>query len=203
MFKFFGLAVAALHLVAPPATPQPVLEAGVYELDRTRSSLRWKVTNPSLSNYTARFTNFDAILDIDPAKLGAAALAVTIDPKSLRTDFPFAETFDRELIQDSTFFNSVKFPKIDFTSTKIEQTSETSFEVVGILTLIGVPRPLIIDVTIAELREQQGNGSLALAFSATSTLKRSEFGIITRIFISDDVLLRIEGVLLRRSPPTR
>lgn len=201
MFKFLGLAVAALPFVAPLATAQSAFEAGVYVLDHTRSSVRWRVTNPSLSYYTARFTKFDAILDVDPAKLSSATLAVTIDPKSLRTDFPFAETFDRELIEDSTFLNSVKFPKIAFTSTKIEQTNEANFKVVGVLTLVGAQRPLTIDVTVAKQKEQQGSSSSALAFSATSKLKRSEFGIITRIFISDDVLLEIEGVLLRSSSP--
>ncbi len=199
MRRFLILAIAALPLVARAATAQPVLTAGVYLLDSARSSLHWKVSNPGLSNYTARFTRLEATLDIDPAKLQEAKLAVIVDPTSLRTDFPFAESFDKELIEDAAFFNSAKFPKINFASTKIEQTSETTFKVTGDLTLVGVTKPLTIDVTLTAPKEQPGNSKSALAFSATSTLKRSGFGIVTRIFVSDDVLLVIEGALTSSS----
>jgi polyisoprenoid-binding protein YceI len=199
MRRILLLAIAALPLVAPVATAQPLLKAGVYELDSARSSLHWKVSNPGLSNYTARFTKLEATLEIDPAKLEDAKLAVIVDPTSLRTDFPFAESFDKELIENVAFFNSETFPKIKFASTKIEQTSETTFKVTGDLTLVGVTKPLTIYVTLAAPKEQPGNSKSALAFSATSTLNRSGFGIVTRIFVSDEVLLMIEGVLISSS----
>jgi polyisoprenoid-binding protein YceI len=199
MLKLLIVTIAALTLAAPAATAQSApMPAGVYQMDRGRSSLGWKVKNPGLSNYTARFTRFEATLDIDPAKPENAKLAVTVDPTSIRTDFPFADRFDTELIEDADFFNSAKFPEITFASTKIERTGEKTAKVTGDLTLVGVTKQLIIDVTLDAAKEQPGNSKPALAFSATAKLARSDFGIVTRTFIADEVSLLMEAVFIKR-----
>jgi polyisoprenoid-binding protein YceI len=198
MLRLLIVTIAALTLAAPAATAQSApMPAGVYQMDRGRSSLDWKVKNPGLSNYTARFTRFEATLDIDPAKPENAKLAVTVDPTSIRTDFPFADHFDTELIEDADFFNSAKFPEITFASTKIERTGEKTAKVTGDLTLVGVTKQLIIDVTLNAAKEQPGNSKPALAFSATAKLKRSDFGIVTRTFIADEMLLLMEAVFIK------
>ena len=50
-------------------------------MDLAHSSLTWKVNHFGLSNYTARFTKFDATLEIDPASPQSAKVVVTVDPQ--------------------------------------------------------------------------------------------------------------------------
>ena len=50
------------------------MPAGVYNLDETHASLTWKVWHAGLSNYTARFTNFDADLDFNPQHCSPSGL---------------------------------------------------------------------------------------------------------------------------------
>jgi len=201
MLKPFIVTIAALTLAAPAAIAQSApLPAGVYQMDRGHASLHWKINHLGLSNYTARFTRFEATLDIDPAKPEAAKLAVTVDPTSIRTDYPFAERkdFDKELIEDADFFNTAKFPKITFTSTKIERTGEKTAKVTGNLTLLGVTKPLTIDATLNAAKEHPGNKKPALGFSATAKLKRSDFGMTTRAaFLGDEVTLLIEAEFIK------
>jgi polyisoprenoid-binding protein YceI len=60
-------AALAVSLAGPAfATGQPLstepltAPSGDYALDKTHASLTWRVSHLGLSNYTARFTNFDA-----------------------------------------------------------------------------------------------------------------------------------------------
>jgi polyisoprenoid-binding protein YceI len=196
MLRLLIVGIAAIGLAASAATAQSLpMPAGVYQMDRGR--LHWKVKNPGFANYTARFTRFEAALDIDPARPESARLTVTVDPTSIRTDFPFSDHFDTELIEDADFFNSAKFPMITFASTKIERTGEKTAKVTGDLTLLGVTKQLTIDVTLNAAKEQPGNGKPALGFSATGKLQRSDFGIVTRTFITDEVLLLIEAEFIK------
>ena len=189
------LVALALSSTAVPAEPS-MLPAGTYKMDRAHASLTWKVSHLGLSNYTARFTNIDATLDIDPAKPETAKLAVTVDPTSIRTDYPFADKndFDKELSADDKFFNTSKFSNITFTSTRIERTGATTATVTGDLTFLGVTKPVAIDVTLNGAIEHPMTKQPMLGFSGVATLKRSEFGMTHGIpFVGDDVKLLIEA----------
>ncbi|MFD1810432.1 YceI family protein [Gemmobacter lanyuensis] len=72
---------------------------GAYKTDPSHSSLVWSLNHSGLSRYTARFTGVYARLDWKPEKPEQSALTVTIDPLSVRTDFPWAEMgdFDAEI----------------------------------------------------------------------------------------------------------
>jgi polyisoprenoid-binding protein YceI len=201
MLKPLVVAVAALILCAPAAIGQSApMPAGVYQMDRGHASLHWKINHLGLSNYTARFTRFEASLDIDPAKPESARLTVAVDPTSIRTDYPFAERkdFDKELIEDADFFNASKFPKITFISTKIERTGEKTAKVTGDLVMLGISKPLTLDVVLNGAKEHPGNKKPALGFSATAKLKRSDWGLTTRApFLGDEVSLLIEAEFIK------
>ena len=65
--------------VATARAEPGTLPAGTYKMDPAHSSLTWKVNHFGLSNYTARFSRFDAILDIDPARPESAKVLVAVD----------------------------------------------------------------------------------------------------------------------------
>ena len=200
MFRFVTIALA-LALASPVAFAQaPADAAGTYAMDRTHASLTWKVPHLGLSNYTARFTKFDATLTIDPAKPEDGKLAVTIDPTSVRTDYPFAERkdFDKELTEDARFFNTPKFAALTFTSTKIARTGENTADVTGDLTLLGVTKPVTIAVTLNGAREHPALKKPALGFSGVAKLKRTDFGMSALVpLVGDEVTLLIEAEFVK------
>lgn len=201
MFKF-GLALAAaLVLATSPARAEPLeVPAGKYSLDPAHASLTWKVSHLGLSFYTARFTKMTAELDFDPAKLDAAKVSVSVDAASVRTDYPFADKkdFDKNLSMGEEWFNAGEHPEITFVSTGVEMTGENTAKVTGDLTLLGVTKPVTLDVTLNKaMKEQPFAKKPALGFSGTATIKRSEFGMIKYVpMIGDDVQLLIEAEFL-------
>ena len=196
---------AAETTAGPAEAPAPELgPAGTYDLDPTHASLTWQVNHFGLSNYTARFTGISGTLEFDPEDLSASVLDITVDPASVETDFPGDfkashpdspfDTFDQEISESDAYFNSAAFPAITFKSTEVTTTGHNTGTVTGDLTFRGVTKPVTLDVLY------NGTASFPWApdqpkigFSATGSLKRSDFGMDILVpSVSDEVDLLIE-----------
>lgn len=173
------------------------MPAGTYKLDKTHASLIWKVSHIGLSNYTARFTDFDTTLDFDPQNIEASKVSATINPTSIETDYPYPEKkdFDKKLIENEEWFNAKSFPEIKFESTDIKKTGKTTGTMTGNLTFLGVTKPVTLDITFNGAYEKQPfSQKPALGFSANGTIKRSDWGFSTYVpNIGDDVQIQIEA----------
>lgn len=163
----------------PAAASDAPVPAGEYTLDLSHTSLLFRVNHLGFSMYTARFTGISGELQFDPNNLEDASLRVTVDARSLETDFPTPEEvdFDQEL-QGEAWLNTSRFPEMTYVSNGIEQTGEDQITVTGDLTLRGVTRPVELTVNY--------NGGYAghpmdpnarIGFSASGELMRSDFGV--------------------------
>jgi polyisoprenoid-binding protein YceI len=168
---------AAAAPVAPKATDLP---AGTYRLDKSHASVNFRIDHLGLSRYTARFTGMDATLELDPKRPQASSVAVTIDARTLQTNYPDAETLDFDAqLTGPDWLDAKRFPEITYRSTAVELTGPDTARITGDLTLHGVARPVVL--------EAKFNGGYAsnavdpsgsrVGFSAQGTLRRSEFGI--------------------------
>lgn len=192
------MSVSVLAAPAKKMGPMPSdAPSGTYKVDPTHASVIWKVNHMGLANYVSRFTKFDAEIKYDAANPGNSSVSVSIDPKSVRTDFPYVdkEDFDKKLATSDKFFNGDKFPDIKFVSTKLVKTSATKGKLTGNLTMLGVTKPVVLDVTLTgAMKEHPFTKKAALGFSATGTVKRSEYGMSYGVpMIGDDVMLDING----------
>lgn len=191
-----GMAIAPAH-AQMPMTDYSDMPAGVYTLDETHAMLIWRVSHLGLSNYTARFTKFDADLRFDPANPENSSLTATVDPTSIETDYPYPEEkdFDAKLVEGEEWFNAINFPEITFQSTVITRTGENTGAMTGDLTFLGVTKPMTLDVTFnGAMAEQPFSKKPTLGFSATGTINRSEWGMATYVpTIGDEIELLIEA----------
>ena len=182
----------------PAASTAPV-PAGEYKLDKSHASLLFRVSHLGFSQYTARFSRFDAQLKFDPANLPASSVNVTVDPRSIDADGA-PEGFMATLA-GAQWLDADKFPQMTYRSTKVERAGKNGMRIHGELTLHGVTRPVTLNATY--------NGGYAghpfdpnarIGFSAKGTLKRSDFGIAygipapgTTMGVSDEVEIAIES----------
>jgi len=168
--------------------------SGTYVSDPAHTSVTWRIGHFGLSKYTARFAKVEARLRWDHANPKKSTLAVEIDPRSVRTDFPSPERedFDRKIGQTKDFLAD---KPIRFVSEEIVVTSPNSGRVAGYLTFRGKTRPATLDVVF--------NGSIAehpiekvpkLGFSASMTIKRSAWGLtFAPTALSEDVEVSVEA----------
>lgn len=169
------LAAAARAQVPPPST-EPIPK-GAYTLDKAHSSLLFRVDHLGFSHFTGRFTRFEAKLDFDPQKPGAARVEVSIDPRSISSDNA-PEGFLDTLATSKDWLDAGEYPQMKFVSRDVEVVSPTDLRVHGDLTVRGVTRPIVLAARF--------NGGYAghpfdpaarIGFSAEGSFKRSDFGV--------------------------
>lgn len=182
---------------AGAAAPQP--PAGQYYMDKAHTSVTFRVNHLGFSKYTARFSRVDGKLQFDPKTPTAMLVEATIDPTSLELNAPPAG-FHEELMGKG-WLDAAQFPQITFRSTKVELAGPHAAKVTGELTLHGVTRPVVMEVTYNGGYPPNAfdPGGARIGFSAHGVLKRSAFGVSSGIpaagsnmGVSDDVDFTIE-----------
>ena len=90
-----------------------------------------------------------------------------------------------------------------FRSTPVERVSDDGFKATGDLTIRDVARPVVLDVS-AGGHATDPWGNERLGFSATTTIKRSHFGLTWNqileaggVAVGDDVKIAIDAELLK------
>ncbi len=181
------MAAAAL-LSVPLATTANA--ADTYTLDPTHTTVIWNATHMGFSKPHGLFPLVEGTLQLDEANPEASKLDVTVPTTKLTTGIP---KFDDHL-KNADFFNVEKFPTATFKSTKIEKTGDKTAKVTGDLTLVGVTKPVTLDVTFNQKKPNPMSQKETVGFSATGVIKRSEFGINYAVpNVSDEVPLIIEA----------
>ena len=93
-FATYVLAAAGLALTLPlgaqpmqkPGAPNPALvKAATYKVDRGHTLVKWSVDHMGLTPYYGLFGDVSGSLTIDPAKLSAAKVDVTIPVAKITT----------------------------------------------------------------------------------------------------------------------
>lgn len=192
--RTLACAVVAFGLAQPAAAqsekaPGLTLQSGKYLLDKSHASVTFKVKHLGFSYYTGRFNDIDATLTLDGSAPEKSTLEVTVKPGSVDTN---NQTLEEKLKKEDAF-NVEKFPVATFTSTSIVKTSETRGKVTGNLTLLGVTKPVELEVSLNGKGTNPFIKKETVGFSATGTIKRSDFGMtVWDKAVGDEVKLLIE-----------
>ena len=182
----------AVAYAAPDANPAN-MPAGSYVLEKTHASINAKVMHHGYAFYHFRFDKFDASYDYDPKNPTASKVVVTVDTKSMNTGLAKA---DKEFPVE--FLAADKHPTATFKSNKITITQGNKGTMAGDLTLGGVTKPVTLDVTFNGAGKDMW-GAMRSGFSATTTIKRSEFGLTKYVpAIGDEVALAIEVEFVKK-----
>lgn len=204
--SLLALSLIACGAPTQPAPEQPPAEtavahtapAGAYTLDNAHGSLIVRVTHMAYSNFTARFTTWDASLNLDPATPENSSINVTIDPRSIASDNAPAGFVN---VMRNDFLQAPAHPEITFRSTRVERTGPNTANITGDLTLLGVTKPVILEARFNGgydgMPVYDPNGRVG--FSAHGSFDRSEFGMTyglppegTNLGVGDRVDLVIE-----------
>ncbi|MBA4798931.1 MAG: polyisoprenoid-binding protein [Rhizobiales bacterium] len=187
---FFLLAPVPVVLAAPADTAP----TGVYVTDPAHTSLTWKISHFGLSNYTARFTGLEARLDWNAERPEASTMTVSVDPLSVRTDFPHPEVedFDGKIGGNADFLAA---KPISFKTRSITMTGEGTATVLGDLTFRGETHPASLDVRFnGSVAEHPMDKKPRLGFSATGVVHRTDWGLGFAVpALGEDVDLMIEA----------
>ena len=188
----YGAALAALALsTAAHAAGDPAsVKAGSYALDPNHARVQFTVSHMGFSEWYGEFAGAKGALTLDPANLASAKVDVTIPVASVSTT---NAKLDDEL-KSAEWFDAAKYPTIRFVSTKVVKTAADKATVTGELTFHGVTKPVTLHAVFYGAGDNPMSKKATVGFNATTTLKRSDFGVKTYLpMIGDDVALRISA----------
>lgn len=178
------LLAAALALASTVAFAAPL----TYKIDANHTDVVASWSHFGFSNPIAHFGKVDGNITYDPANVGASKVEVTIPLSGLNSH---VGDFDDHL-RSADFFDAEKFPNITFKSTSVKAAGKGKLKVTGDLTIKGVTKPVVLDVTINKTGVQPLAKREAAGFSATATVKRTDFGLgLYAPNVSDQVKLSI------------
>ncbi|MBK3733781.1 polyisoprenoid-binding protein [Azospirillum brasilense] len=183
------LSAAALSaLVALPLTAQAAPVA--YKLDPAHTAVVFIVDHLGFAKAMGRFNTVAGELSFDKDAADKSSLSVTIDTTSVDTNHAKRD----EHLKSPDFFNAKEFPKMTFKSTKIEKTGDKTGKLHGDLTLLGVTKPVVLDVSFNKDGVSPASKMDTVGFSARGTIKRSDFGMKYGVpNIGDDIQIIIES----------
>lgn len=181
MLRFALLALSASTLAS--AAPMS------YQIDLAHTQTYFTVNHMGFSNSTGAVRVKEGVVTFDDADWSKSKVDVTLDITALQ----MGDKTWNEHLSDVKFFNVAKFPTAHFVSTKVEKLSESTGKVTGTLTLLGVDKPVTLMLTKNKVDKNPMTNKPYAGFSATGTLKRSDWGMTEYLpAIADNVTLRIE-----------
>lgn len=190
--KFSTLALGAA--VAMGFTLSPVQAApATYTLDNPHTQIVFSVSHLGFSHSIGKFTDYSGGFIFDPENPAASSVDVTIKADSV----DLAHDKWNDHLKNADFFNVEKFPTITFKSTKIDITGEGGANITGDLTILGVTKPVVLKTVYNKTDKHPYSGKTVAGFSATASLKRSDFGMTYGLpGVADDVkiMLEVEGI---------
>ena len=178
------LIAAALFAFAGAAFAAPV----TYKLDPGHTNVLASWNHFGYSNPSINFGQVDGTLVYDADQVSASSVQVTLPLTGLSA---LADQFYDHLTSDK-WFDAAKYPTATFKSTKVEAAGEGKLKVTGDLTIKGITKPVVLDVTLNKAGEHPMKKVPAIGFDAAATVKRSDFGVGAYApMVSDEVALKI------------
>ena len=154
--------------------------ADTYAMDLGHSEIRFSWDHVGLSTQSGEFRDFEGTLVFDEQDITKSKISVTIKADSLDSG---VEALDKHM-KSADMFEVEKYPEITFESTEVRQTGKNIGRVIGNLTIKDQTHPVALDVTfnfagdhpLAPFIEAYA-GAKYVAFSAATSLLRSDFGV--------------------------
>lgn len=186
MYKIFLL--VGLMLSVYPVYAQESIPAGEYVNDPLHTSVTFRIKHLGFSYYAGRFNTINAQLTLDPDNLSQTRLTASVDISTIDTNSDHLYNS----VQQTGYFHTSQYPIAEFTSTCIHPRSDNTAQMLGNLTIKGVTRRVAWDVELVGHGKNPFSGKYVVGFHATTTIKRSEWGITQALpAIGDEVSLTI------------
>ena len=157
--------------------------AVTYTLDPNHTQVQFTWNHYGFSNLVGQFGKIEGTLEFDAADPTKSSVSATIATDSIDSNI---RKLDEKLVS-SDYFDVAKFPTATFKSTRVEKgPTPDKLKVTGDLSVHGVTKPVTLDVTVVKVGDHPLRKGPAAGFEATTTLKRSEFGLTNYLPMAAD-----------------
>ncbi|MBB3954139.1 YceI family protein [Novosphingobium sediminicola] len=186
--KLFVLSAALALPIAAHAQTAPV-QGGTYKVESHHTLAQFSVNHFGFNDFFGVIPDATGTLVLNPAQgLAGTSLDVSLPVDRISTT---NAVLDGEL-KSADWLDAAKFPTIRFVSQKVEQTGPRTARITGTVTLHGVTKPMVLNATLGGSGVNPMTKAYTVGFSATGTIKRSDFGVTKYVpYVGDDLAISI------------
>lgn len=172
-----------------------------YKIDAAHSEINFRVKHLMITNVTGTFREFNAEMESNTTDFSDATIRFEADVNSISTN---NDQRDGHLKSDD-FFNAEKFPKLTFTSGRLEKKADTEYILSGELTIRDIKKIVSFKVEFGGLMTDPW-GQEKAGFEITGTISRKEFDLKWNatteaggIVVSDEVRLQLAVQMIKQA----
>lgn len=170
------------------ALPFIARAADDYTIDAANSFVRFSVSHFFLLTTHGRFDKISGRIMLDHAAQNGS-LYVAIEANSINTNHAKRD----ENLRSENFFNSTKYPIVIYQSSAVQFSNNIPARVEGSLTLLGVTRPVALDISALSCEPRSTDKKELCRATASTQIKRSDFGMAYALpLVGDEVKLMFE-----------
>jgi polyisoprenoid-binding protein YceI len=178
----YRCAVLALALIAATFAAHA---RSSWNIDPSQTHVRFWVDAVGWPRTAGEFKSFEGHIHIDFDRPSRSRVDFRVAAKSVDTDSAGLNDY----LRSEVFLNVANFPDLRFISTSVEKRDEHHALVTGDLTMLGVTRPISLDVEVAR---KLAVTNQRVGFKATGIINRLDFGMSTGYpLISDAIHLTV------------
>jgi polyisoprenoid-binding protein YceI len=166
--RILGFAAIAAGLAMPVFAAVALGDAaGSYTVSPAGSSIRFSVGKAGGGGLAGAFARFKGSIRIDNSNVGRSQVNITIFPESVGTGQSRVDAF----LRSDAVFDAANNPEIQFRSTSVKRTGDTSALVTGRLTARGKTFPEKFTAELGGLKAG------TIRFHVTGKVLRSRYGM--------------------------
>ncbi|MCK4674864.1 MAG: YceI family protein [Gammaproteobacteria bacterium] len=176
---------------------QAAKEGNLYRIQEKHSKVGFCVDS-CIGRLEAEFKGIQGGLALRRKVWGdESQMLVMIDTNSLE----MKENFVKHMLKSESFLDTETYPRILFVSTQLRWLDHEKAVLEGNLTMHGVTKPVSFDVKIARLPNKDAEHVADIVVTASSFIKRTDFGMHHLTFLVDDTVelcMRVEASLFKK-----
>jgi polyisoprenoid-binding protein YceI len=172
----------------------------IYKIDPAHSGAQFTVRHMMISNVRGGFSNVQGTVEYDPQNQAATRIDAVIDVNTINT----LDAQRDAHLKSPDFLHAEQYPTITFKSKKFESAGDGEAKVTGDLTIHGVTKEVVLNVEGPTPEAKDPFGNVRIGASATTKIKRSEFGLTWNaaietggVLVGDDLKIELEISAIR------
>jgi polyisoprenoid-binding protein YceI len=144
-----------------------------WSYDKLHSRIGFAINFLTVTDVYGSFRSVNISVTAAKADFSDASVQMTADVNSINTEFGERDDF----LKSPNFFDAAQYGQISFKSTGIKPIKGNVYAVTGDLTLHGVTRPVVLEMTYNGTTTNPFNKKTVAGFKVTGSIKRSDFNL--------------------------
>jgi polyisoprenoid-binding protein YceI len=185
-------------------TTNTVREVAVstWSIDPAHSAVHFKVRHMAIAWVRGEFRILKGTLGWNEHNITESRIEIDIDSCSVNSSEPQRDAH----LRNEDFLDVQRFPLIHFQSTHISRGPGDALAVAGELTIHGVTRPVVLEVSEISPATRDPWGGVRIAASASAKVSRKDFGLTWNkvletggLLVGDEIFIDLDVEFVKAS----